>query len=58
MSASRSPWSLELCLVIGIPLATVVAGVVTVIIASSSGFSATEHRVDRFGQPIEVEVEP
>lgn len=58
MKSTRSPWSLELCLAIGIPLATVVAGVITVIIASTSGFTGTEHRVDRFAQPIEVEESP
>ncbi len=53
MSKKNSIWSLELLLVIGIPAATVVAGVITVIIASSSGFSATDQRVDRFGQHVE-----
>ena len=58
MTSRRSPWSLELCLAIGIPLAAVVAGVITIIIASSSGFSSGEQRVDRFARPIEVEDAP
>lgn len=53
MTRKTSIWSVELLLVIGIPLATVVAGVVTVLIASSSGFSAGDEHVDRFGQRLE-----
>lgn len=53
MSKKASIWSLELLLVVGIPALTVVAGLITVIIASSHGFTNTDQRLDRFGQTLE-----
>ncbi len=56
MKSERKPpvpsaWSLELLLVIGLPLATVIAGIVTIVIAVRSGYTAEpDVSLDRFAQ--------
>lgn len=53
-SASKRTWSLELMLVIGLPLAAVVASFVTLALAmrSPAHHVATVQQVDRFGHVV------
>lgn len=44
-------WSLELVIVIAIPVATVIAGFITLALAQRDGFRPTAEQVDRFAQP-------
>ena len=45
---NRSRWSIEAMLVFGIPLATVIAGLLTVIIAVQNRWEPVADRSDRF----------
>lgn len=45
-------WSLELMLVIGLPLSAVIGGIITVVIAFQSGYTPdTDAGLDRFARP-------
>lgn len=54
MSEHKPVFSIELVLVIGIPLLTVIAGIITVVIATTDGFTPAQAKVDRFGQQLET----
>lgn len=57
--SSGKAFSLELLLVIGLPLSAVVAGIVTIVIAVQSGYTQdADARLDRFARPQATETPP
>ncbi len=48
----NSPWSLELVITIALPVSAVVAGLITLWIASSHGYTPSAVELDRFARDV------
>lgn len=53
-----SPWSLELVITIALPVSAIVAGLITLWIASTQGYTPNAVELDRFARDVTVQGEP